>query len=78
MRSYCYGQRGINENTIGLIRQYFPKGKDFRHVSNAKLLRVVEKLNDHPENTTTIEYQLKIFLGEFSWALVAAGDVLVA
>ena len=45
---YCSGQRGTNENTKGLIRQYFPKGTDFRQVSNAELRKVVEKLNDRP------------------------------
>uniref|UniRef100_UPI00374D0B9F IS30 family transposase n=1 Tax=Cobetia amphilecti TaxID=1055104 RepID=UPI00374D0B9F len=45
---YCSGQRGTNENTNGLIRQYFPKGTDFRQISNAELRKVVEKLNDRP------------------------------
>lgn len=41
-------QRGSNENTNGLIRQYFPKGTDFRNVSDTELRRVVNKLNDRP------------------------------
>ncbi|MFC0268206.1 IS30 family transposase [Kushneria aurantia] len=45
---YCPEQRGTNENTNGLIRQYFPGGTDFWQVSDAKLREMVEKLNDRP------------------------------
>jgi transposase, IS30 family len=45
---YCSGQRGTNENTNGLIRQYFPKGTDFRQVTDAELRKVVKKLDDRP------------------------------
>lgn len=45
---YCSGQRGTNENTNDLIRQYFPKGTDFRKVTNAELRSVVNKLIDRP------------------------------
>ncbi|MCK0746835.1 IS30 family transposase, partial [Chromohalobacter nigrandesensis] len=45
---YCSGQRGTNENTNGLIRQYYPKGTDFRQVTDAELRRTVNKLNDRP------------------------------
>ena len=41
-------ERGTNENTNGLIRQYFPKGTDFTQVSNEQILEVQRKLNDRP------------------------------
>ncbi len=44
-------QRGTNENTNGLIRQYFPKGTDFTLVSKAELKRVQTELNQRPRET---------------------------
>ncbi len=41
-------ERGTNENTNGLIRQYFPKGTDFTQVSKEEILEVQRKLNDRP------------------------------
>lgn len=44
----CPYQRGTNENTNGLIRQYFPKGTDFRDVSHVEVRRVEKLLNNRP------------------------------
>ena len=44
----CPYQRGTNENTNGLIRQYFPKGTDFREVSHHEVRRVENLLNHRP------------------------------
>jgi len=41
-------QRGTNENTNGLIRDFFPKGTDFRTVSRGEIKRVQRLLNERP------------------------------
>ena len=75
---YCSGQRGTNENTNGLIRQYFPKGTDFRKVTNAELRRVVHKLNDRPRKRLGYRTPAQVFLGEYSGALETAGAALIS
>lgn len=45
---YSPWQRGTNENTNGLLRQYFPKGTDFRSITHQEIQRVQDRLNDRP------------------------------
>ena len=44
-------QRGQNENTNGLIRDYYPKGTDFNAISNEELTRTQDQLNTRPRQT---------------------------
>lgn len=46
--SYCSWERGSNENTNGLIRRYFPKGTDFRTISEEAIRQVEYLLNSRP------------------------------
>ncbi len=44
-------ERGVNENTNGLVRQYFPKRADFAAITQAEVEQVVERLNERPRKT---------------------------
>jgi IS30 family transposase len=44
-------ERGTNENTNSLLRQYFPKGTDFSKISRVRLKEVQDELNDRPRKT---------------------------
>ncbi len=44
-------ERGTNENTNALLRQYFPKGTDFTKISKGRIKMVQDELNDRPRKT---------------------------
>lgn len=47
-KPYCSWQRGTNENTNGLIRQFFPKGTNLAHIPEHRFTKVQELLNNRP------------------------------
>ncbi|MEO8328024.1 MAG: IS30 family transposase [Nitrospirota bacterium] len=48
---YASWERGVNENTNGLIRQFFPKNRDLTHVTEHELKEVMATLNHRPRKT---------------------------
>lgn len=45
---YCAWQRGTNENTNGLVRQFLPKGTDFTYVRHHHIQQIQDRLNHRP------------------------------
>jgi len=48
---YHSWERGLNENTNGLVRQYFPKGTDFATITKKQVQKVEDLLNNRPRKT---------------------------
>lgn len=61
-KPYHSWERGLNENTNGLIRQYFPKGMDLRDVSKEELAFVMKRLNHRPRKTLAYKQPHDIFI----------------
>ncbi len=57
-------QRGINENTNGLLRQYFPKGSDLSGFSQTELDAVAWQLNTRPRKSLNFHCPAELFIPE--------------
>jgi IS30 family transposase len=60
---YASWERGLNENTNGLIRQYFPKGSDFTYITQKEINRAMNRLNNRPRKCLGIKTPNQVFLG---------------
>lgn len=58
---YAAWERGTNENTNGLLRQYFPKKSDFKTVSKKKIDQTSSKLNFRPRKTLRFKTPFEVF-----------------
>jgi IS30 family transposase len=61
---YRSWQRGLNENTNGLLRRFFPKGTDFSLISREELAKAVEKINNLPRRSLQYRTAKEVFLSE--------------
>ncbi|MFD7552182.1 IS30 family transposase [Streptomyces sp. NPDC059816] len=66
-------QRGTNENTNRLLRQYLPKGSDLRKLSQADLDVIAEELNNRPRKTHNYQSPSEVYA-----QLLTSGDALTA
>ena len=58
---YAAWQRGTNENTNGLLRHYFPKGTDFRRISEKTVELIVKKVNHRPRKCLNYQTPHEVF-----------------
>ena len=56
-------ERGLNENTNGLIRQYFPKKHDFTTITQIQIEKVMDRLNNRPRKSLGIKTPNQVFFG---------------
>lgn len=65
---YASWERGLNENTNGLVRQYFSKKSDFSKITDRQIKKAVERLNNRPRKTLGYKTPHEVF---FKQSLVA-------
>jgi IS30 family transposase len=60
---YASWERGTNENTNGLVRQYFPKEHDFTKITDKQIETVMDKLNNRPRKCLGFKTPNQVFFG---------------
>lgn len=66
---YHSWERGTNENTNGLVRQYLPKGMCFKNLTQAECDQIAEKLNNRPRERLGFKTPAEVFAGLLGVAL---------
>jgi len=66
---YRSWERGTNENTNGLVRQYFPKGTDFSKITQREVKAVEKRLNNRPRKTLGYKTPNQVFFNSQPVAL---------
>jgi transposase, IS30 family len=60
---YCSWERGLNENSNGLLRQYFPKGMDLTNVTDEQVQQAVDRLNHRPRKVLGFRSPHEVYFG---------------
>lgn len=60
---YASWERGLKENTNGLIRQYFPNKHDFTTITQNQIEKVMDRLNNRPRKCLGIKTPNQVFFG---------------
>ena len=68
---YSSWERGLNEHTNGLIRQYLPKKTDFTQISKEEITTIQDKLNHRPRKILNYRTPYEVFFTEVAKKLVA-------
>ena len=63
---YHAWERGLNENTNGLLRQYFPKKMDFRKIDDQSIEHAMDRLNNRPRKTLEFATPNEVFLKDIN------------
>ena len=66
---YSSWERGLNENTNGLIRQYFPKARDFTTITDKEVKQTQQRLNTRPRKTLDYKTPHQVFYKQSPVAL---------
>lgn len=66
---YAAWERGLNENTNGLVRQYFARGSDFIRITAEQIQLVMQRLNHRPRKTLDFQTPHQVFFQQSSVAL---------
>jgi len=68
---YSSWQRGLNENTNGLVRRYIPKKTSFENISQNEIIMIQNKLNHRPRKSLGYKTPFEVFMNEVSRKMVA-------
>jgi transposase, IS30 family len=69
---YQSWQRGLNEHTNGLIREYFPKKTEFQEITNKQIIDVQNRLNNRPRKVLGYKTPSEVFFGKITGSYFAA------
>ena len=63
---YHSWERGLNEHTNGMLRQFFPKGTNFKIAKSEELQKVVDMLNNRPRKYLDYRTPFEVFYSQSS------------
>jgi len=69
--TYASWERGTNENMNGLIRQYFPKHRDLRTVTEVEIQNAMDRLNNRPRKCLGYRTPNQVFFDKAPVALAS-------